>query len=79
MIIYYTGVDNGDGSLGVEFFDCRKAIDLLEQYDCERYRGEGGGQFACSEPPVGIEIQSMKDAEYHLVENLGIDKDFING
>ena len=47
MNIYYTGVDNGDGSLGVVFFDSKEAIEYLEEFNPETYRGEGGGQFTC--------------------------------
>lgn len=43
--IYYTAVDNGDGSLGVEFFESQECINLLEDNYPEYYRGEGGGYF----------------------------------
>lgn len=47
MRIYYTGVDQGDGSLSVEFYDSQEAIDYLESEVPEYYRGEGGGYFDC--------------------------------
>lgn len=63
MRIYFTGTDGGDGSLGVEFFDSQECIDLLEEQDYERYRGEGGGYFevigASSISFRGIEIQTL--------------------
>lgn len=47
MQIFYTGVDNGDGSIGVEFYNSRECIEFLELNLPESYRGEGGGSFEC--------------------------------
>lgn len=55
MIIYYTGVDCGDGSISVRFFSDERCIPLLEEYDMEGYRGEGGGRF---EIPVEVALLS---------------------
>lgn len=73
MKIYFTGVDNGDGSIGVEFFDCFEAIELLEEVDYERYRGEGGGYFEVDSLPTNITILSLEDVK------LNIEKLYDNG
>ncbi len=67
MKLYYTGVDNGDGSIGVEFFDSQECIDLLEETDPERYRGEGGGWFE-TETPIGL-YQTIDDVKIEIGEN----------
>lgn len=47
--MYYTTVNNGDGSSSVEFFYDRESIELLEEHDPETYSGgEGGGSFQYS-------------------------------
>jgi hypothetical protein len=56
MKVYFTGTDQGDGSLGVEFFDSQEAIEKLEEEDYETYRGEGGDWF---EVPDGTVITGI--------------------
>lgn len=41
MIVYAVGVDQGDGSVSVEFFDDPKTIEYLEDKMPEYYRNEG--------------------------------------
>ncbi len=68
MIIYYTGVDCGDGSISVRFFSDERCIPLLEEYDMESYRG---GRF---EMPVeaaylsGLTISSYEDVLAEIKE-----------
>ena len=66
MIVYYTGTDNGDGSLGVSFFDSREAIEYLEEFDPETYRGEGGGQFECDN--FSKKLRTLEDARQEYLE-----------
>lgn len=65
MRIYYTGTDQGDGSIGVEFFDSAEAIEQREEDDPETYRGEGGWSFEVPDGTVitGINIQTSEDEE----------------
>jgi hypothetical protein len=65
--IYYTGVDTGDGSISVEFFNCQKCIHLLEDYFPEHYRGEGGGSFEVGYFN-GVRIQTLQDVEKLIKE-----------
>lgn len=53
--IYYTAVDNGDGSLGVKFFDT-DCVAKLDSADPEAYRGEGGSWF---ELPDNTEVNNL--------------------
>lgn len=70
MKIFYSGKDCGDGSLAVEFFDSQETIDLLEEHDCEGYRGEGGGCFEVPDGTVitGLDITTYEDARVYLIE-----------
>lgn len=69
MRIYYTGTDNGDGSIGVRFFDSIECIDKLEEY--EGFRGEGGGSFEVEGIITGIEIETMAEVDKYL-EDMGL-------
>lgn len=64
--IYYTGTDQGDGSLGVEFWESKECITLLEEHDFEYYRGEGGGSFTVDGTITGINIGTFEDAKQYL-------------
>lgn len=74
ITIYYTGTDQGDGSLGVEFWESQECIDLLEEYDFEYHRGESGGSFTVDGTITGIHIQTMEDAKQYL-EDMGLLED----
>lgn len=74
MRIYYTGVDNGDGTLGVEFFDAKETIEMLEEHDFERYRGEGGFYFDCD--TFSGRVTTYEDAKHYLID-MGLAEDFI--
>ena len=73
--IYYCGVDGGDGSIWVEFWESQECIDLLEEHDCEYHRGEGGGSFEVNGTVSGIEIQTLEDAKQYLIDMGLIDED----
>lgn len=64
--IYYTGTDNGDGSVGVSFYESRECIEKLEECDPEGHRGEGGGRFTVEGNITGITIQTMADVDEYL-------------
>lgn len=69
MKIYYCACDNGDGSMGVEFFDNPKSIELLEEYIPEYYRSDGGSSFEAESFSLEVEtlemtIQNLIDCEY---------------
>jgi hypothetical protein len=66
--IYYTATDNGDGSLGVSFYDSQEAIDLLEEHDLEGARGEGGGSFTVDGTVHGLHIETIEDVSQYLVD-----------
>ena len=67
MRIYYTAVDNGDGSLGVEFFESQECINRLEDTLPEYYRGEGGGYFDVFEIPIKMRLQTIEDVEQGII------------
>lgn len=64
--IYYTATDDGDGSLGVSFYDSQEAIDLLEEHDLEGARGEGGGSFTVDGNVSGLHIETIDDVREYL-------------
>jgi hypothetical protein len=64
--IYFTGVDNGDGSISVSFYESQECIDLLEEHDPECHRGDGGGQFTVEGEIEGIEIETLEDVRGYL-------------
>jgi hypothetical protein len=64
--IYYTGVDGGDGSVSVSFYESQECIDLLEERDPEYHRGEGGGQFTVTGEIEGLEIETLEDVKDYL-------------
>jgi hypothetical protein len=66
--IYYTGSDNGDGSVSVQFYESQECIDLLEEKDPESFRGEGGGCFTVEGSIVGIDIQTIDDVKQYLYD-----------
>jgi hypothetical protein len=68
MRIYYTAVDCGDGSLSVNFYDSQEAIDLLEEYDLEGARGEGGSYFDIEGFATGITVETLEDVKDYLVD-----------
>lgn len=72
QLIFYTAVDQGDGSAAVEFFEAQDCIDLLADADPERYAiGEGGGSFTV----VGehdLEVRTMASV---LAQTSGSDID----
>lgn len=62
MRIFYTTVDNGDGSSSVQFFDSKECIKFLEDVDPEGYHaGEGGSWFDIEGTISGITILTMND------------------
>ncbi len=65
--IYYTGVDQGDGSLGVEFFLDYHLIELLEEAEPEAYRGEGGGCFMVTGGISGMQIRTVTEVLEQIV------------
>ena len=67
MRIYYTGVDAGDGSIGVEFFNSPECITLLEDAMPEYYRGEGGGSFEVGYFN-GINVETLQDVRARIKE-----------
>lgn len=66
--IYYTAVDCGDGSLSVNFYDSHECIDLLEEYDLEGARGEGGGSFTVDGDIHGLTIETIEDVKEYLTD-----------
>jgi hypothetical protein len=64
--IYYTGIDQGDGSVGVGFYESQQCIDLLEEHDPESYRGEGGGSFQVDGEIRGIYIQTLEEVKEEI-------------
>jgi hypothetical protein len=64
--IYYTGVDGGDGSVSVSFYDSQECIDLLEEHDPEYHRGEGGGSFTVTGEVTGLNIENIDDVKEYL-------------
>ena len=63
ITIYYTGVDGGDGSVGVEFYECQECIHLLEEAIPEYYRGEGGQSFTVSEIPPQLDVGTLEEVK----------------
>lgn len=63
MRIYYTTVNQFDGSYGVQFFDSQECIDILEDCDSDAYScGEGGGSFECDNFSLEVlDINWVKD------------------
>jgi hypothetical protein len=72
MRIYYTAVDQGDGSLGVRFYESQECIELMEQYDLEGFRGEGGFFFDV-EGSHNIDVKTMDDVVQTLKEFYGVE------
>lgn len=67
MRIYYTAVDQGDGSMNVEFFDDPNSIRLLEEFIPEYYRGEGGSYFDVDSQPINITIETLESVKETLL------------
>ena len=65
MKVFYTGVDNGDGSVSVAFFDSQMCIEVMEEFDPEAYRGEGGFYFE-ADNIVGLDIHTIEDVIMQL-------------
>lgn len=66
--IFYTGVDHGDGSIGIRFYESQACIDLLEEEIPEDYCGEGGGSFMVSGEVAGIDIVTMREVLEEIEE-----------
>lgn len=68
MRIWYTGTDNGDGSLSVSFYESQECIEKLEEAIPEYYRGEGGSWFEVPDGTVitGIDIQTVADVDQEI-------------
>jgi hypothetical protein len=64
--IFFTGVDGGDGSISVAFYDSQECIDLLEEHDPESHRGEGGGSFTVIGEVEGLNIETIEDVKEYL-------------
>lgn len=70
MRIYYTGVDCGDGSISVEFFESQECIDLLEEHEPESYRGEGGRWFDVDGSiSITTQITTLKEVKARIAED----------
>jgi hypothetical protein len=65
--IYYTGVDGGDGSISVEFFESQECIDLLEEAIPEYYRGEGGNSFTVT-GETDLEVTTLEEVKEQIAE-----------
>ena len=71
MRIWYTGTDNGDGSIGVRFFYDQESIYMLDEFDPETYRGEGGGSFEMPADAVfasGLSISTLEEVNAEIEE-----------
>lgn len=73
--VYYTAIDSGDGSLRVEFFDSKECITLLEEYDLEGARGEGGGSFQVEGEITGLTIGTIEDVREYLTDMGWLEED----
>lgn len=63
MKIFYTVINNGDGSYGIEYFNDFAAIDLLSEDDPERYPSESDGSLIIDPETFNHEILTMGDAQ----------------
>ena len=60
--IFYTSVDNEDGTLSTEFFYSAKTIDLLKEHYPNRYRDEDAGSFFVPKDfDIGLDIRYYED------------------
>jgi hypothetical protein len=70
--IYYAGKNNGDGSIGVEFFESQECIDLLMETDPEAYGGcEGGGFFTTYSGVSDICVVTLDEVKERIKEREG--------
>lgn len=71
MRVYYSAVDHGDGSIGVRFYESQECIDLMEKYDLEGFRGEGGGYFDVFGEHT-IDVQTKEGVLQNLSDFYGV-------
>lgn len=70
--IWYTGIDNGDGSLDVGFYNSQECIELLEKTFPESFRGEGGNYFFVGDYH-NLVIASIEDVRNYIKDMTGED------